>query len=388
MRIGYLYEFVAFPPRGGNQLHAYQLIRQFQALGHEVFTVGDPSVPGVNSLPKGRPGIEAISSECDVLYQRVDGNPLGRSPDLVRELERTQKPLVWEINAPANEDLAFSWLGGRRIPPRHSIGWWLDRARRTVHAARKIPKIHREERLRRRLAKRVKASICVSSALARYSKEGLGIEDTLALPNGSDPELNHPGRAPAPLPAELDNHLKVLYAGSPIYPWQGIDILTDTISLHRAKSDVPILFILLVNQLSDSIPVGENCLTVESVPYEEVGSYIAAVDVCLTIHPEYFWSPWKFHGSPMKLFDYMACGKPVLCSRVGQMGELIKESENGFLFDNTPEDLLRKLEELHTRPHLLEPVGTQAREDVLTRFNWRRIAEETLEVFERVTSRP
>lgn len=50
MRIASVYEFKAYPPKGGNHLHALQLIRQFQATGHEVLTLGDDTVPGLWAL--------------------------------------------------------------------------------------------------------------------------------------------------------------------------------------------------------------------------------------------------------------------------------------------------------------------------------------------------
>ena len=46
MRIGYLYNFEAFPPKGGNHVHANELTRGFIANGHEVATVEDPTMPG------------------------------------------------------------------------------------------------------------------------------------------------------------------------------------------------------------------------------------------------------------------------------------------------------------------------------------------------------
>ena len=106
MKIAYLYPFKAFPPKGGNHLHALQLIRQFQAMGHEVCTWGDDTVADVHSFPRDAAGLAALERDADVFYVRFDGNRAGSDTLLVSLLERTERPVVWEINSPASEGLA------------------------------------------------------------------------------------------------------------------------------------------------------------------------------------------------------------------------------------------------------------------------------------------
>ncbi|CAN5607882.1 hypothetical protein BH23GEM9_BH23GEM9_23210 [soil metagenome] len=383
LRIGYLYPFRAHPPRGGNHLHAWQLIRAFHAAGHDVVTLGDDSIPGVRSTPATETGVAELLRTIDVLYVRVDGNDLSATPLIVSAMERSPVPVVWEINAAADERLAYSWLGGHRPPPRNGFGRFVDRTRRRVHAARQAGRIEAEERLRRRLARSAAAAVCVSSAVGAYAVEDLRIPSVEVIPNGSDPELNHPGRSPVALPAHFRDRLKVLYAGSPMYPWQGFDLIARTIELHRSSGD-GLAFIFLLNQRAGAVPEGDDVVVFDAVPYEQVGSHIAAADVCLSIHPEHFWDPRGFHGSPTKLFDYMACGRPVLASRVGQLAEVIRHGENGALCDNTPEDILSKLRWLAARRERLPAMGAIAREDVLIRYNWSSIATATVTLFRQV----
>ena len=59
-------------------------------------------------------------------------------------------------------------------------------------------------------------------------------------------------------------------------------------------------------------------------------------------------SPYRgdylFYGSSMKLLEYMAAGKPVLATALGQIKELIQDGVNGMLYD--PDDwgsMARKL---------------------------------------------
>lgn len=380
MKIASIYDFKAFPPKGGNHVHALQLIRCFQAAGHEVLTWGDDSVPDVRSFERTEEGFTALHSAADVLYVRIDGNKINHDPTLAEALGRATKPMVWEINAPANENLAFSWLGGsqrlRSWPMR-----WFDRAKRQLHAWKQMPAILSEERVRQRLAPRVYAAVCVSRSLARYAQLGLGIERAVVIPNGADDEAHRPDGGVAVLPAGFKDCLKVVYTGSPMYPWQGLDVLERTIELCERAGD-PIRFILLMNQRGQREFAHSSALCLYGVPHEQVADYLRAADVGVVIHPEYWWSRWRFHGSPMKMYDYMACGLPVVAAALGQMLEVVEPGRNGVHFDNTPEDLRRVLLSLCGKQELLETMGREARADVEARFNWRSNAHQTVRILE------
>lgn len=383
MKIAHIYNFNVHPPVGGNHLHAYQLGRRFAAAGHELLTLGDPTMPGARAYPRTPRGFRELQTDADLIYVRIDGNRLLDDEVVSTGLATDRAPTVWEINAPANEALAYSWLGGGRTPQDRPFLRLFDRVKRTSHALRVMLRVLPEQRLRRRLARRADAAICVSEGLGRYARQELAISNVLVLPNGSDPELNHPGRTPASLPDRFEEHLKVLYAGSPIYPWQGLDVIEEVIRMQQGRS-IPMVFLLLLNQRTSSIPDGENVHLLDTVPYEEVARYLNAADVCLAIHPDYPWSPWGFHNSPMKLFDYMSCARTVLASRVGQMKDVIRDGENGILCDHTPEDVLGKLEFLAGRPDLRRRMGAAARRDVLDQYNWDSIANRSLALFESV----
>lgn len=379
MRIGYVYPFRVNPPQGGNQLHGYQLTRGFLSRGHRVLTAGDDSLPGLEASPRTRAGADALLADCDILYVRIDANHVRKDPLVRHVLEASRVPVVWEINSPANEGLAFSFLGGDRNPET-GLGRAVDYVRRRLHAARKLPGILAEERLRRRLASRTAAAICVSSPMGDYARSYLRIPHVEVIPNGSDPDLNHPRRDPSPLPPGLEGHLKVLFAGSPMYPWQGLDVLLDAARAGERAGDA-IVFMLLLNQPLDG-PLPSNVITLDAVPYEEVGRHIASADVCLALQPEFDWSRWRFHGSPMKVFDYMACGKPIVTSGVGQLGEIIRRHRNGLICRRDGVDLLDTLRSLAADEAGRRRMGERSRQAVEDVYNWNRIVEATLDVFE------
>jgi glycosyltransferase involved in cell wall biosynthesis len=71
-------------------------------------------------------------------------------------------------------------------------------------------------------------------------------------------------------------------------------------------------------------------------PYEEVPKYIAAADICIL--PAYKNEIMQ-NIVPIKMYEYMAMGKPVIATR---LYGLVKEfgEENGVLYIDQPEELL------------------------------------------------
>ena len=357
-------------------MHALQLIRAFKAEGHDVRSIGDPSLPDVPTYPDTSEGYAEAEAWADVIYVRVDARPMSTWPNLVRALSKTSTPVVWEINSPANENLAYSWLGGRE-QPQNPLLRRFDWMRRYLHALRQAPAIRREEQLRRALSKNVYACVCVSSGIANYAVEELGISRAFTIPNGADHHFFTPDGPALEIPRIPSIKLRVLYAGSPIYPWQGLGMLRATMKLCEQNGD-PIEFVLLMNQESEIDLAGDNVKVFTRVPHVEVPQLMRTADVGVSIQPDFTWSRWGFHGSPMKLFDYMACGLPVVTSSVGQLAEVVSDGHNGATFDNTPEGLREVLLRLSGNPQHLALMGEQARRDVEMQYNWDVIGRRTL----------
>ncbi|GGC72834.1 glycosyltransferase family 4 protein [Marinobacter halophilus] len=380
MKIGYMYKMHAYPPKGGNHVHALELVQGFLKAGHQVCVLDDPTMPGASNFSgNSTDDLQAFIANIDVLYIRIDARYLGEWSEVGACMEMAgNRPIVWEINAPANETLAFSWLGGRRLNVSES---WLKRLKRWVHATRKMPGIKKEESLRRNLAKRVDSAICVSTALKEYAVNTLGIANATVLPNGgpliSEEEINLRRQK------RTNDRFTVFYSGSAIYPWQGLDYLSAAIRL--AEDQAPdIRFLLAVNQHSDSVPTGRNVKVVQGLNREQILDAICSADACVALHPEYFWSPYRFHGSPMKLFEYTACGTAIVTSDRGQMAELIEHGTNGLLCTDAPENILAQLMTLRDDPELARRLGFAGWQMIQNGRSWADNVSTTLDTFTRL----
>ena len=95
------------------------------------------------------------------------------------------------------------------------------------------------------------------------------------------------------------------------------------------------------------------------VPHEKVGSYYAACDA--VIMP----SRWEAFG--LVAVEAMKYGKPVIASNRGALPEIIKDGENGCIFDfDDPQTLKTILYKLN-KPEL-QKLGAKARNDFLLHY--------------------
>jgi glycosyltransferase involved in cell wall biosynthesis len=88
---------------------------------------------------------------------------------------------------------------------------------------------------------------------------------------------------------------------------------------------------------------------------------------------------------PIKLFEYMAAGIPVVASDFPLWRELIGEA--GILVDPLDVDAIAAaLDELLADPVRAEEIGRKGREAVETRFSWEQEGERLLSLYDRLAS--
>jgi glycosyltransferase involved in cell wall biosynthesis len=84
--------------------------------------------------------------------------------------------------------------------------------------------------------------------------------------------------------------------------------------------------------------------------------------------------------SPLKLFGYMAAGKPILCSDLPVLREVIEDGRNGLLLPpDDPSAWVVALQRLINDPAEGERLGATARADFLARHTWRQRASRVLD---------
>lgn len=121
------------------------------------------------------------------------------------------------------------------------------------------------------------------------------------------------------------------------------------------------------------------------VPYEEVYQHLQMADVGLVcLHPEIRYQV----ALPVKLFEYMAAGLPVVASNFSLWKEIVEGNKCGLTVDPlNPQEIAKAIEYLLEQPELRRKMGENGRRAVMERYNWEREAEKLLAVYGRLLKR-
>ena len=96
--------------------------------------------------------------------------------------------------------------------------------------------------------------------------------------------------------------------------------------------------------------------------------------------------PSRWDCQPTTLLEAMASGKPVVASRVGGIPDTVDDGKTGFLFESeNVEDLANKIIKLLNDEQLIEEMGNASKEKS-KEYDWRRIAEKTVEAYRDIIS--
>jgi glycosyltransferase involved in cell wall biosynthesis len=118
------------------------------------------------------------------------------------------------------------------------------------------------------------------------------------------------------------------------------------------------------------------------VKYPEISSKVADADICFDLRAKNFIYN---HSLPIKIFEYMACGKPYIFSKVNPIVKELGEDKYGLLVD--PEDIgdiIEKIERYISSPSLLIEHSKSAREETEKDKSWEKESEKLLTLIESI----
>jgi glycosyltransferase involved in cell wall biosynthesis len=84
------------------------------------------------------------------------------------------------------------------------------------------------------------------------------------------------------------------------------------------------------------------------------------------------------------LLEAMACGTPVICTRVASMPEIVDEGVTGFIVEpGDPRALGDRLQWFADHPAEAAAMGAAGRRAVLERFQWTQVVQRCLDAYGR-----
>ncbi|AFZ34477.1 glycosyl transferase group 1 [Stanieria cyanosphaera PCC 7437] len=393
MRIAYICADPGVPVFGqkGCSIHVQEILRSLLKLGHQVtlfaIRLGDHPPEDLAQIPVYR--LPPIPKGEQSMREKV---ALAVNPDLQLELELAGSfdliyeryslwsfsgmeyarakgiPGILEVNAPLIEEQA-KHRGLIYCKSAEGV------AQRVFTAASKI--------------------VAVSAPIKNYLTNYVSPEKIHVIPNGVNCE-----RFASPLLPTFPTNSETFVVGfvGSLKPWHGLSILTDAFTrLHQRVSQSRLLIVgdgperekieadLLARNLQSAVHF-TGAVTPNQIP-----GLLASMNVAVAPYPERTDQRSRlrpgvrlqvgrdFYFSPLKVYEYMAAGLPVVTSSIGQLTDLIEDGINGILCPpGDAEALANALELLWRSPELAMSLGNLARHTVLQNHTWDAIAHEIL----------
>jgi glycosyltransferase involved in cell wall biosynthesis len=184
----------------------------------------------------------------------------------------------------------------------------------------------------------------------------------------------------------LEGKLVVGFVGS-LKPWHGVDILAAAFKQLAVDprfhllviGDGPLMSVL--HGLREAFP--QQVTLTGTVPQTAIPPYLRAMDIAVAPYPVLE----RFYFSPLKVFEYMATGRAVVASRIGQITELIREGETGVLVP--PGDvaaLVAAVRALAADQGLRQTLAAKATAAVQSAHTWLHRAARVIELAHRARS--
>jgi D-inositol-3-phosphate glycosyltransferase len=204
------------------------------------------------------------------------------------------------------------------------------------------------------------------------------------IPLGVDLDRFRPtDKAQARAHLGFSNERIILFVGR-IEPLKGVDILLNAAAMLESDVECSVLVVggddasaSRVGELRDlarDLGIEHRVAFLGAVDHEKLPEYYNAADVCVV--------PSHYESFGLVAVEAMACGVPVVASRVGGLTGTVKDGETGYLIPwLCPEPFAERIEMLLDNEALRNGLGESAREAV-SRFRWDSIGARVLELFD------
>lgn len=229
------------------------------------------------------------------------------------------------------------------------------------------------------LVKKVDKLVVISHGLEEdFIKLGVEPQKILVAPDGVDIGQFNVADSQAEcrkkLRLPLDKKIAV-YAGH-LYPWKGVFTV-----LAAAKHLSAVLFVFVGGNKDDlcsfqakAAQAGlSNILIAGYKKNEEIPFYLKAADVLLLPNSANEKISSRY-TSPLKLFEYMASGVPMVASDLPSLREILNEDNAILVKPDNAEDLAGGINQVLQNKEFVDKIAKKSQQDVLE-HSWRERAE-------------
>lgn len=208
-------------------------------------------------------------------------------------------------------------------------------------------------------------------------------------PNGVDPQLFRPGIGGEEIRDQYHvavDEVLIGFTGT-FGPWHGVLALAEAIA--RIAPEANLRFLLIgagslrseVERIVSEAGVADRVIFAGTVEHHRVPAMLDACDILVSPHVP-MADGSEFFGSPTKLYEYMAMGKAIVASRLGQIGEVLSDDESAVLVEpGNVAELAAAIKHLASAPAKRASLGAGARAAAIDHHTWAHNAGRVLDSF-------
>jgi glycosyltransferase involved in cell wall biosynthesis len=276
-------------------------------------------------------------------------------------------PFVLEVNADLLEQRKFKGIPERGL--RRLFAVWATRM--CFRTAAKI--------------------ICISAGLKDHLSKKWNIEDSklIVLPCAADVDAFGPNQNPELVRRGLGLAAEpvVIWVGG-YYPWHDLDLLLESFTLVLQRHPSAKLVLVGDGQTRQSIAqkvqkngLQQSVIMTGAIAHTDVPAMLSIADIAVV--PS---APLPANrggtGTPLKLFEYMAAGKPIVATALNHATEVIQDGHTGLLVEagnvsRFAEAMLTLLNDPGERGRL----GQNARQQAVELYSWEQYTRRLEEIY-------
>lgn len=198
------------------------------------------------------------------------------------------------------------------------------------------------------------------------------------IPNGANIDLFKPD---LPRPENLPDRYAIFFGG--LAAWHGVPVMLDAIQHSSWPYDLDLVIIgdgPCGDKVRDAAKNNPRIHALGKKPYREIAAYVghALVGLVPISNPGDRSSTGLF---PLKLFETLACGVPVIVTDFPGQADLVRENQCGLIISpNDAAALAQSVAKLAADPQTASEMGRRGYDCIVSQHSWDKRAADTLDL--------
>lgn len=218
--------------------------------------------------------------------------------------------------------------------------------------------------------------ICVSDPVTDWARaHGAAVERCHTVENGVDTDTVRPAGTEPPSPFTIG------FVGT-LKPWHGVEDLVRALAELRADGRDHRLLLVgdgpqrpAIAELAEALGVRDAVEMTGAVTPERIPSLLQRMHVAAAPYPAIA----DFYFSPLKVYEYLAAGLPVVASDIGTLPQTLGHGRLGTLVPpGDPSAIAQAVAALDDDPARRTALGAAARDAAVVRHDWTRVVDRIL----------